>query len=66
MRIEAEGQAKAIQIVAEAARQYFKDEAQLYKALEVANNILKDNTKYVISENILEVVKNFIKKDRES
>jgi regulator of protease activity HflC (stomatin/prohibitin superfamily) len=66
LRIEAEGQAKAIQIVAEAARQYFKDEAQLYKALEVTSNILKDNTKYVISENILDVVKNLIKKDREN
>ncbi|ADG13939.1 band 7 protein [Methanocaldococcus infernus ME] len=62
-RIEAEGQAKAIQIVAEAARQYFKDEAQLYKALEVTNNVLKDNSKYIISENILDFAKRFIKKD---
>ncbi|MCQ6253491.1 SPFH domain-containing protein [Methanocaldococcus sp.] len=64
LRIEAEGQAKAIQIVAEAARNYFKDEAQLYKSLEVANNVLKDNTKYVISENILNIVKNFIKNEK--
>ncbi len=63
LRIEAEGKAKAIQIVAEAAREHFKDEAQLYKALEVANNVLKDNAKYVISENVLEIAKNFVKKN---
>jgi regulator of protease activity HflC (stomatin/prohibitin superfamily) len=62
LRIEAEGQAKAIKIVAESAQQYFKDEAQLYKALEVSRDVLKDNTKYVISENIIDIAKKFIKK----
>nr|WP_048115585.1 SPFH domain-containing protein [Methanotorris formicicus] len=62
-RIEAEGQAKAIKIVAKAAQQYFKDEAQLYKALEVASIVLKDNAKYVISENVMDIAKNFIKKE---
>ncbi len=60
-RIEAEGQAKAIKLVAEAAQQYFKGDAQLYKALEVSDKVLKDNTKFVISENILDVANNFIK-----
>ncbi|ENN95666.1 hypothetical protein J422_06638 [Methanocaldococcus villosus KIN24-T80] len=62
LKIEAEGKAKAIQIVAEAARNYFKEEAQLYKALEVANNVLKENSKYIISENVLDLAKNIIKK----
>ncbi len=62
LRIEAEGRAKAIKIVAEAAREYFKDEAQLYKALEVANEVLKNNSKFVVSENILEFANNIIKK----
>ncbi|CAF30592.1 SPFH domain-containing protein [Methanococcus maripaludis] len=61
MKIEAEGQAKAIQIVAESAQNYFKNEAQLYKALDVTSNTLKDNTKFVISENIMDVAKKFIK-----
>ena len=62
LRIEAEGQAKAIKIVAEAAQQYFKDEAQLYKALDVTSTVLKENTKYIISENIMDVAKKLIKK----
>jgi len=61
LRIEAEGQAKAIKIVADAAQHYFKNEAQLYKALEVTNTVFKDNTKYIISENILDVAKNLLK-----
>lgn len=61
LRIEAEGQAKAIKIVAEAAQQYFKDEAQLYKALDVTSLVLKDNTKYVISENVMDIAKKFVK-----
>lgn len=66
LRIEAEGQAKAIKIVAEAAQKYFKDEAQLYKALEVANTVLKDNSKFVISESVLDVAKNLLKSREES
>jgi regulator of protease activity HflC (stomatin/prohibitin superfamily) len=62
LRIEAEGQAKAIKIVAEAAQKYFKDEAQLYKALDVTNTVLKENTKYIISENIMDVAKKLVKK----
>ncbi|MBW9220413.1 SPFH/Band 7/PHB domain protein, partial [Methanothermococcus sp. SCGC AD-155-N22] len=65
LRIEAEGQAKAIKIVAEAAQQYFKNEAQLYKALEVANTVLKDNSKFVISESVLDVAKNLLKSREE-
>ncbi|WP_423792548.1 SPFH domain-containing protein [Methanocaldococcus indicus] len=64
LRIEAEGRAKAIKIVAEAAREYFKDEAQIYQALEVAKVVLKDNSKYIISENILDLAKNFINKEK--
>ncbi|HIQ32497.1 MAG TPA: hypothetical protein EYH55_03330 [Methanothermococcus okinawensis] len=70
LRIEAEGQAKAIKIVAEAAQKYFKEEAQLYKALEVANTVLKNNSKFVISENILDVARNLLgskgKNDKDS
>ena len=61
LRIEAEGHAKAIKIVAEAAQKYFKEEAQLYKALEVANTVLKNNSKFVISENILDVARNLLR-----
>ncbi|MCS3901879.1 SPFH domain-containing protein [Methanococcus voltae] len=60
IKIEAEGQAKAIQTVAEAAQMYFKEEAQLYKSLDVANSVLKENSKYIISENIMDVAKNFL------
>lgn len=60
--LEAEGHAQAIVQVAKAEaekiqrintalREYFKDEAQVYKKLETIENSLKDNTKYVIDPN---------------
>jgi len=60
--LEAEGRADAIKKVAlaeadkiqkinVAIREYFKDEAQLYKKLETVENSLKDGTKYVIDPN---------------
>jgi len=60
--LEAEGQANAIRKVAEAdaekiqkintaIREYFKDEAQIYKKLETVENALKDGSKFVIDPN---------------
>ena len=60
--LEAEGRAQAIIQVAKAEaekiqriniaiREYFKDEAQIYKKLETVENALKDGTKYVIDPN---------------
>jgi len=60
--LKAEGQAEAIRQVAmanadkimkvnTALREYFKDEAQLYKKLETVENALKDGSKFVIDPN---------------
>jgi regulator of protease activity HflC (stomatin/prohibitin superfamily) len=60
--LEAEGRAQAIVQVAKAEaekiqrvntaiREYFKDEAQIYKKLETVERSLKDGTKYVIDPN---------------
>jgi len=60
--LRAEGQAEAIRQVADAdadriqkvntaLREYFKDEAQIYKKLETVENALKDGTKFVIDPN---------------
>lgn len=60
--LEAEGRANAIIKVAEAdaqkiekvntaIREYFKDEAQVYKKLETVERSLKEGTKYVIDPN---------------
>jgi len=60
--LEAEGQAEAITKVAAAEaekiekvntaiREFFKDEAQIYKKLETVENSLRDGTKYVIDPN---------------
>lgn len=46
----AEGQAKAIQLVNEAANQYFVGNAQDLKKLEVAQTVLGQNTKIIVSE----------------
>jgi regulator of protease activity HflC (stomatin/prohibitin superfamily) len=46
--LRAEGQEKAIQMVADAAQAHFKGDAQIWRQLEVLNEILIDNTKYVI------------------
>jgi regulator of protease activity HflC (stomatin/prohibitin superfamily) len=60
--LKAEGKAEAIKRVAEAdaekiekvntaIREYFKDEAQIYKKLETVENALKDGSKFVIDPN---------------
>ena len=60
--LRAEGQAEAIRQVADAdadrikkvntaLREYFKDEAQIYKKLETVENALKDGSKFVIDPN---------------
>jgi regulator of protease activity HflC (stomatin/prohibitin superfamily) len=56
--LKAEGQAKAIELVNNAAREYFKDEAQLLKRLEVTENSLKDNTKVIVpsGSNLVNVI----------
>jgi regulator of protease activity HflC (stomatin/prohibitin superfamily) len=60
--LEAEGRADAIKKVAlaeadkiekinTAVREFFKDEAQIYKKLETVENALKDGSKFVIDPN---------------
>ena len=60
--LKAEGKAEAIKRVAEAdaekiekvntaIREYFKDEAQIYKKLETVENALRDGSKFVIDPN---------------
>jgi regulator of protease activity HflC (stomatin/prohibitin superfamily) len=44
----ADAKAKEIKLVNEALSKYFKDEAQVYKKLEVTQESLKNGTKYVI------------------
>lgn len=46
--VRAEAEAGAIKLVSEAAEKYFKGNAQDLKRLEVLNDTLKDNTKYVV------------------
>ncbi|MDO8578610.1 MAG: SPFH domain-containing protein [Dehalococcoidales bacterium] len=48
--LRAEGEAKAIENVSTAARDYFVGNAQLLKQLEVTQASLQDNTKLVISD----------------
>jgi len=46
----AEGKAKAIQLVNEAAEKYFVGIAMVLKQLEVTENALRDNAKIVVTE----------------
>jgi len=46
----AEGKAKAIQLVNEAAEKYFKGNAKELKQLEMTENSLKDNSKIIVTE----------------
>lgn len=46
--LRAEAEAEAIKKVAEAANKYFDTKAQAYRRLEVSQNVLANNTKYVI------------------
>jgi regulator of protease activity HflC (stomatin/prohibitin superfamily) len=48
--LRAEGEAKAIETVSTAAKEYFVGNAQLLKQLEVTQASLQDNTKLVISD----------------
>ncbi|MFH1520414.1 MAG: SPFH domain-containing protein [Candidatus Micrarchaeota archaeon] len=50
VEMKAHAEAKAIQLVNEAAQKYFKGDAQTLKKLQVAENALSTNTKYVIPE----------------
>jgi regulator of protease activity HflC (stomatin/prohibitin superfamily) len=56
--LKAEGEAKAIELVNTAAREYFKDEAQLLKRLEVTENALKNNAKVIVpsGSNLVNVI----------
>lgn len=49
--LRAEAEATAIQKVAEAANKYFDEKAQAWKRLEVSQNVLSQNTKYVLPTN---------------
>jgi len=46
----AEGKARAIRLVNEAAQQYFQGNAQVLKQMEMTENALRDNAKIVITE----------------
>ncbi|MHC4118700.1 MAG: SPFH domain-containing protein [Planctomycetota bacterium] len=46
----AEGKARAIQLVNEAAEKYFKGNAKELKQLEITENSLKDNSKIIVTE----------------
>ena len=48
MELRAEAEARAIQLVHEAAQKYFKGDAQTLKKLQVTEKSLSENTKYVI------------------
>ncbi|MFH1785969.1 MAG: SPFH domain-containing protein [Candidatus Micrarchaeota archaeon] len=50
VEMKAQAEAKAIQLVNEAAQKYFKGDAQTLKKLQVAQNSLSENTKYIIAE----------------
>ena len=51
IRKVAEADADRIKKVNTAIREYFKDEAQLYKKLETVENSLRDGSKFVIDPN---------------
>ncbi len=50
IELRAQARANAIKVVNEAAQKYFKGNAQTLKKLEVAENSLSNNTKYIIPE----------------
>jgi regulator of protease activity HflC (stomatin/prohibitin superfamily) len=47
----ANAEAEAIRLVSTAAETYFKDRAEIMRRLEVLNNVLDENTKYVVPAN---------------
>jgi len=49
--LEAEGEAQAIKLVNEAAKMYFKGNAQLLRKLQTTENALKNNAKIVVPSN---------------
>ena len=57
--IVADAKAKAIKLVNESARRYFKGDAQKLRQLEVTENSLKDNTKIVLGNDSKGVLKLF-------
>jgi regulator of protease activity HflC (stomatin/prohibitin superfamily) len=57
--IVADAKAKAIKLVNESARKYFKGNAQSLKQLEVAETALKDNSKIVLGNDSKSVLKLF-------
>jgi len=54
--LEAEGQAKAIQLVNDSARKYFKGNAQILKKLEVTQEALKNNTKIIVDSKKVQTI----------
>ena len=58
----AAARAKALQLEATAAIQYFKDNAVLKEQLKVLGESLKNNTKYVLDSDMFKLVKNFMNK----
>jgi regulator of protease activity HflC (stomatin/prohibitin superfamily) len=49
--LRAEGDAEAIRLVNESARKYFKDEAQQLRKIQMVEQSLANNTKYIVPEN---------------
>jgi regulator of protease activity HflC (stomatin/prohibitin superfamily) len=49
--LRAEAEAKAIEMVSNAAEQFFHDRAALSRQLDVLHDVLKDNTKYILPAN---------------
>ena len=47
----ANAEAEAIKLVSTAAETYFKDRAETMRRLEVLNNTLAQNTKYIVPSN---------------
>jgi len=47
----ANAEAEAIRMVSTAAETYFKDRAEMMRRLEVLNNTLAQNTKYIVPSN---------------
>ena len=46
--LRATAEAKAIELVSSAAEQFFKDRAEVSKKLDVLNNVLADQTKFIV------------------
>jgi regulator of protease activity HflC (stomatin/prohibitin superfamily) len=58
---EAEGKAKAIELVHKAAHTHFTGNAQLLKKLEVVGETMSENSKFIVDSDIVSNIKNVFK-----